>query len=66
MKLEQVFSIDGNVVNKVFSKGNIDIFECDGCIVHDKIIYFVDKQSKKILFKQTIDDECESLFEEVE
>ena len=55
MKVESVFSIDGNVVEKVFTKGSIDVYEYSNGN-DEKVFYFV--QNGNVIFNQHITADC--------
>lgn len=55
MKVESVFSIDGKVVDKVFTKNSMTVYEHSNGD-DDKVFYFV--QNGVVIFKQRILANC--------
>lgn len=55
MKIQNVITIDGKIVDKVFQKGDISVYEYDS-YYDEKIIFFV--KNEIVIFKQTIKADC--------
>ncbi len=54
MKVQKAFTIDGKVVNQVFQKGEITVYEYqpDSSVA---ILYFVNNKTEFVIFKQDIE-----------
>lgn len=56
MKIQNVVTIDGNIVDKVFQKGGVVVYQYKSYM--DKtILYFT--ENDVVLFKQTIEADCD-------
>lgn len=66
MKIQNVVTIDGNIVDKIFQKGDLSMYQHEISYNHS-VIYFV--KNDTVIFKQIIRADCnqnEGLISEID
>lgn len=56
MKVESAFNIEGKIVEKIFQKGDIAVYQGDDEL--DAKLYFVNAKTNCVMFTQYISADC--------